>query len=136
MPNETFLEMLLISLYFGHEFLPFLFFNIDLALLFFVLLEAGEFICIESFVELENVFDNKSILLLLHLFTGVKLRFKQFLTLKLPYFSDSLLSAIPEKLFELLSRLSFSSKEKFNPFLSSDGKCYSCQYDVSEKCLV
>ena len=26
--------------------------------------------------------------------------------------------------------------EKYNSFLTSDGKCYSCQYDLSEKCLV
>ena len=37
---------------------------------------------------------------------------------------------------DCLSSYDDDELEKFNPFLSSDGKCYSCQYDLSEKCLI
>ena len=95
-----------------YEHLPF--FNIDLVLFLLIFLETGELFRIESFVEFEKVFDNRSILLLLHLFTFIKLKVKQFLIAKLSNFSDSLSSPTPIKLSELLfSKLSFSSKEKF-----------------------
>ena len=31
---------------------------------------------------------------------------------------------------------SYSSLQKYNSILSSDGKCYSCQYELSEKCII
>ena len=37
---------------------------------------------------------------------------------------------------DCFSNYSFPLKQKYNSILSSDGKCYSCQYDLSEKCVI